>query len=263
MLCSPKHWLVPPLFHPPPPHSFLFSAHYILASDLLNTFLNDSYCVSSKKPRVVDFPRLMWHLWVCNRVEGQRWGPRAQWWFVWGTAGKGSRIRMWRTLAVSRLIQDHWFPASFFLPPGHDLHCKWQFCRIGLFLESEKIGGWEEERSDGAGRSGFPQHTGPLDSIPSHPSPEEKRERKKRKTLRCTPPPRVLALVPGSQHSCLPSLPGLLLTTEESTTRPLFCKEEAWTALLLLGVLSPLTSPIRSKGGSAQTECRKLVLCCF
>lgn len=35
-------------------------------------------------------------------------------------------------------------PASLFLPPGHDLHCKCKFCRIGLFLESEKNGWWRE-----------------------------------------------------------------------------------------------------------------------
>lgn len=100
--------------------------------------------LSSKKPRVVDFPRLMWHLWLRNRMEGERWGPMAQWRFVWGTAGKGSRIRMWRTLAVSRLIQDHWFPASLFLPPGHDLHCK---CSVALafFWSQKRLGGLSGE----------------------------------------------------------------------------------------------------------------------
>lgn len=104
--------------------------------------------LTSKKLGVVDFARPN----VASlRTEEERWGPRGQWWFVWGMAGKGSRIRMWRTLAVSRLIQDHWFLLLFFLPPGHDLHCKCKFCRIGLFLESEKSGGWK-----GVRRSGVP-----------------------------------------------------------------------------------------------------------
>lgn len=150
----------PPTF-PPSPSPSLFSlfsplccgpkpAKHISKWQLLR--------LASKKPWVVDFPRLMWHLWLHYRIKWERWGPRAQWGFVWGMAGKGSKIRMWRTLAVSRLIQDHWFPASFFLPPGHDLHCKWRFCRFGLFLESEKIGGVER------GDRGFPQHTDLLGS---------------------------------------------------------------------------------------------------
>lgn len=47
------------------------------------------------------------------RTEEESRGPGGQWRFVWGMAGKGSRIRMWRTLAVSRLIQDHWFLLLF------------------------------------------------------------------------------------------------------------------------------------------------------
>lgn len=263
MLCSPNtDWFSPPPPLPHPPLFPLFSlfsplcrgpkpAKHISKWQLLR--------LSSKKPRLVDFPRLMWHLWLRNRVEGERWGPMAQWWFVWGGGGRqgrGQESECERTLAVSRLIQDHWFPASFFLPPGHDLHCKWQFCRIGLFSGVRKDCGGRWGWADGGDR-GFPQHTGLLDSITSHPS----LKKKKKKTLRCTPPPRVLALVPGSHHSCLSSLPGLLFTTEESTTGSLFCREEAWTTLLLLGVLSPLTSPIRSKKGSARTECGKLALC--
>lgn len=44
---------------------------------------------SSKKPRAVDFPRLMWHLWLRNRVEGERWGPGGQWWCSGGWQGRG------------------------------------------------------------------------------------------------------------------------------------------------------------------------------
>lgn len=48
---------------PPLSLFFLLSAHYVVAPNLLNTFLNDSYCVPLQRdPRVVDFPRLMWHL---------------------------------------------------------------------------------------------------------------------------------------------------------------------------------------------------------
>lgn len=35
----------PASFPPPQIPSLLFSAHYVVAPDLLNTFLNDSYCV--------------------------------------------------------------------------------------------------------------------------------------------------------------------------------------------------------------------------
>lgn len=116
---------------------------------------------------------------------------------------------------------------------------------------------WRGEVGLNEGDLGFPQHTGPLHSITSQPSPEKKPQKKQ--TLSCAPPSRVLALVPGSHHSCLCSLPGLLLTPEESTTGSLFCGEEAWTALLLLGALSPLTSLIRSKKATARTEWGKLV----
>lgn len=133
--------------------------------------------LTSKKPWVVDFPRLMWHFWLLYRIEWERWGPRAQWRFVWGMAGKGSKIRMWRTLAVSRLIQDHWFPAPFFLPPGHDLHCKWQFCRFGLFFGVRKDWGGR------VGRSGVPTTHRPSRLLTSHPPSPQK------KPLCCTPPP--------------------------------------------------------------------------
>lgn len=88
-------------------------------------------------------------------------------------------------------------PASFFLPPGHDLHCKWRFCRIGLFLESEKSGGWR-----GVRRSGVPT---------SHSS-----------SCSPSPCPRIPPQLP------LPSLLGLLLTT----TGSLLGGEEAWTTPL-------------------------------
>lgn len=80
----------PPLPHPPPfPLFSLFSplcrgpkpAKHISKWQLLR--------LSSKKPRLGDFPRLMWHLWPRNRVEGERWGPMAQWWFVWGGGEDG------------------------------------------------------------------------------------------------------------------------------------------------------------------------------
>lgn len=183
MLCSPNtDWFSPPPPLPHPPLFPLFSlfsplcrgpkpAKHISKWQLLR--------LSSKKPRLVDFPRLMWHLWPRNRVEGERWGPMAQWWFVWGGGGRqgrGQESECERTLAVSRLIQDHWFPASFFLPPGHDLHCKWQFCRIGLFSGVRKDcggrWGWA-----GGGDRGFPQHTGLLDSINSHPSLKKKKKK--------------------------------------------------------------------------------------
>lgn len=34
---------------------------------------------SSKKPRLVDFPCLMWRLWPRHRMEGESWGPWGQW----------------------------------------------------------------------------------------------------------------------------------------------------------------------------------------
>lgn len=121
-----KHWLVPPLLLPPPFSPFsLFSPLYRGPKPAKHIYKWQLLRPASKRPRDVDFPRLMWHHWPRSRMEGERWGPGAQWRFVWGTAWMGSRIRMWRTLAVSRLIQHHWFLASFFLPPGHDLHCKW------------------------------------------------------------------------------------------------------------------------------------------
>lgn len=113
-------------------------------------------------------------MWRGVRKGGAREG---QWRFAWGTAGKGSRIRMWRTLAVSRLIQDHWFPTSFFLPHGHDLHCKWQFCCFGLFWSQKRLeGGGGIER----GRSGVPTTHRPstLHNLPTLP---RKKKHKKNK----------------------------------------------------------------------------------
>lgn len=83
------------------------------------------------------------------RTEEESRGPGGQWRFVWGTAGKGSRIRMWRTLAVSRLIQDHWFLLlfSFLL----DMICIANGSSVALafFWSQNRVGG-------GVRRSGVP-----------------------------------------------------------------------------------------------------------
>lgn len=150
------------------------------------------------------------------RTEEESWGPGGQWRFVWGMAGKGSRIRMWRTLAVSRLIQDHWFLLlfSFLL----DMICIANGSSVALvfFWSQNRVGegggGWEDR--------GFPHHT---------------------------PPPVVLAPCPRIPPQLpLPSLPGLLLTT----TGSLLGGEEAWTTPL--PYRSCIVSPhrtIRSKQG--------------
>lgn len=149
------------------------------------------------------------------RTEEERWDPRGQWRFVWGTAGKGSRIRMWRTLAVSRLIQDHWFLLlfSFLL----DMICIANGGSVTLAFF------WSQKRVVGGGgvrRSGVPT---------SHSSSRSP-----------SPCPRIPPQLP------LPSLPGLLLTT----TGSLLGGEEAWTTLL--PYRSRIVSPhktIRSKKG--------------
>lgn len=216
---SNANWFPHPNFSTLPlSRSFLFSAYYFWGPRPAKHISKwQLLLLTSKKLGVVDFPRPN----VASlRTEEERWGPRGQWWFVWGTAGKGSRIRMWRTLAVSRLIQDHWFLLlfSFLL----DMICIANGSSVALaFFWSQKRveggGGWEDR--------GFPHHT---------------------------PPPVVPALVPGSHRSCLsPSLPGLLLTT----TGSLLGGEEAWTTPLPYRnrIVSPHRT-IRSKKENSQSQ---------
>lgn len=154
-----------------------------------------------------------------SRTEEERWGPGGQWLLVWGTAGKGSRIRMWRTLAVSRLIQDHWFLLlfSFLL----DMICIANGSSVALAFF------WSQKRVEGGGLGGWMRSSGVPTSHSSSRSP--------------SPCPRIPPQLP------LPSLPGLLLTT----TGSLLGGEEAWTTPL--PYRSRIVSPhrtIRSKKGA-------------
>lgn len=144
------------------------------------------------------------------RMEVERWGPYAQCGFVWGTAGKGSRIRMWRTLAVNRLIQDHWFLVLFSFLLDTICIANGSSVTLAFFLESEKIVGVQ-------GDQGFPQHT---------------------------PPPSVLPLVPGSHYSCLSPLSQDFSQLRKA--QQAHCSAKRRLGQLCcpnVAVLSPLTSP--------------------
>lgn len=169
----------PPLPHPPPfPLFSLFSplcrgpkpAKHISKWQLLR--------LSSKKPRLVDFPRLMWHLWPRNRVEGERWGPMAQWWFVWGggTAGKGSRIRMREDISSQQIDTGPLIP-GFFFPSS------WTWSALQMAVLSHWPFFWSQKRLRGEvglsrwGRSGVPTTHRPSRLHKLTPLPEKKKKK--------------------------------------------------------------------------------------
>lgn len=68
MLNGPPH---PNFYTLPLARSSLFSAHYFGAPNLLNTFLNDSYCSSlQRKLELWIFLALMWRLWEQKKKGG-------------------------------------------------------------------------------------------------------------------------------------------------------------------------------------------------
>lgn len=69
-----KYWQVPPLFRPPPFSLFLFTIFFSPHGPKPAKHVSKWQLprLASKKPWVVDFPCLMWHLWLCNRIEGER-----------------------------------------------------------------------------------------------------------------------------------------------------------------------------------------------
>lgn len=168
----------------------------------------------------------------------------------------GEKVGPWRTMVVclrkgregvknqnvedisSQQIDTGPLIPSFFLPSS------WTWSALQMaalshwsFLESEKTGegGWRDRWVPTTHRLSRLHNLTPLPP------------RKKPSAALLLPESQPLSQDPTTAASAC--LPGLLLTTEESTTGSLFSREEAWTTLPLLGVLSLLTSPIRSKRG--------------
>lgn len=172
MLCSPNSdWLPPPtlFYSSPSPPSFLLSVHYgpkpakhICKWQLLR--------LSSKKPQVVGFPCLMWHLWPCKRVGGVGGALGGTMAVCLRDGREGVKNQNVKDISSQQIDTGPLIP-SFFFPSSWT----WSALQMAIlshwsFLESEKT--WEEGFEGKIG--GFPQHTHPLDSITSQPSKKKK-----------------------------------------------------------------------------------------
>lgn len=97
--------------------------------------------LSSKNPRVVDFPRLMWHLWLRNRVEGEKVGPWRTIVVCLGDGREGVKNQNAEDISSQQIDTAPLIPSFFFLS-------SWTWCALQMavlshwpFLESEQIGG--------------------------------------------------------------------------------------------------------------------------
>lgn len=86
----------------------------------------------------MDFPRLMWHLWLRNRAEGERWGPGDNGGCV-GDGREGVKNQNVEDISSQQIDTGPLIP-GFFFSFLLDMICiaNGGFCRSGLFWSQKR-----------------------------------------------------------------------------------------------------------------------------